>query len=407
MKEVELLLPAKNLKSIKAVEGYANAVYFGSDTLNMRMRADNFSLESIPELVKHCHSVDLKAYLTTNVIIYEHELDLLSKTFKIASESEIDAVIIHDMAAIGVAKEHNLPFHISTQASVSNSRAAEFYQKLGAQRIILARELSLDSIKEISNKLKESEVEIFIHGAQCTSISGRCYLSAYACNDPSLSANRGQCVQPCRNKWTLSYSKGAEMDYDGIYFLNSKDMCMIEHIPELLDSRIRSLKVEGRMRDPHYIEIVAKCYREAIDSVNEGTFSQTKVDNWLKDLKSVYNRGFSTGFYYNIPNINDIAQNTSGNQATTRKIQIGKVTNYFRNVQAAKIELFSGQLKIGDEIIFEGSKEGNYLKHKITSMQIKKKQITETPAINPHSSIIVGMKLEKPVKKGDYVYIYQ
>lgn len=406
MKKVELLLPAQNLKSIKAVVGKANAVYFGVETLNMRMNADNFSSQQLQNIVKTCHENSLRAYLTTNVIIYEHELGLLEKHLLNAKNAGIDAVIVHDFAAIDLCRQLQIPFHISTQASISNSKAAQFYQSLGADRLILARELSLEMIQEIVAKLDKTQVEVFVHGAQCTAISGRCYFSTCINDNPQFSANRGMCLQPCRHRWTISHENGTILDYDGIYFLNAKDLCMIEHIPELMKLPIAAFKVEGRMREPHYMEVVARCYREAIDSVIDGTFNSEKVKNWIKDLGSVYNRGFSTGFYYHRPTGSDINPQESGNLASKKKVQIGRVTAYFRDVQAAKLEIFAGQLQIGEIIYIEGASHGNFLKQIIQSMQIKKKVVTETPLATKENPVIVGIKVDGPVKSGDWIYKY-
>jgi putative protease len=404
---VELLLPAQNKKSITAVKDYANAVYFGVDTLNMRANADNIPLDQLGDIVSYCHSFNLKAYLTTNVIIYENELAFAERQFEIAKNAGIDAVIIHDMAAVELAQEFGIPFHISTQASVSNSRAAQFYEKLGAQRLILAREVSLEQIKAIVAKMNRLQIEVFVHGAQCTSISGRCYFSAEVYDNPRYSANRGACLQPCRNQWTVTHQNGTQFDYDGVYFINAKDMCMIEFIPQLIDTGAVSFKIEGRMREPRYMEVVGRCYREAIDSFYDNTYNPEKVNIWLTELKKVYNRGFSTGFYFQRPGPEDIVQTSSGNFATERKVQIGKVITYFREAKAAKIELYQGQLRIGDEIYIEGGRLGTYVKQKLNSIQIKKKQVTETPVASVENPILIGIGIDDVVKKGDWVYRYE
>lgn len=405
MDNVELLAPAQNLKSIKAVVGYANAVYFGTEALNMRMNANNISTDDLGQIVSYCHNHDLKAYLTTNVIIYEQEIPFLEKLLMAAKNAGVDAAIVHDFAAIEIAKEIGLPFHISTQESISNSRSALFFEKLGAERIILARECSLAQIKEIAQKLTTAQIETFVHGAQCTSVSGRCYFSAYVNNDPICSANRGKCLQPCRHKWVLTHPNGTQLEYHEGFFLNSKDLCMIGYLPQLLDAEIKSLKIEGRMRDPHYIATVAKAYREGLDAVADGTFSEAKVQQWIANLKTVYNRDFSTGFYFGRPGPADIALEGSGNQATTKKVQIGRVLSYYRNVKAAKVQIHHGRLRLGDIIIFEGAKTGTYLEQKIKSMQVKMEDVTET-ALPSKDPIFLSMLVDEPVKKGDKIYRY-
>ena len=233
-KKVELMAPLKNAKSLNAVLGRADAVYFGVEAFNMRMFSDNFRLEDLENIVEKCHQNNIKAYMTTNVVMYENEFDLLNKVLDTAAKANIDAIIVHDIGVIELIKEKGLSFHISTQANISNSRTAEFYEKLGAERLILARELSLDQIKDIKSKIHKAEIETFVHGAQCTSISGRCYFSAEVCGSQEYSANRGRCVQPCRRRWRVYDDQSNEFLYDGVFFINAKDLCMVEYIPQLI-----------------------------------------------------------------------------------------------------------------------------------------------------------------------------
>jgi len=405
-KKPELMAPLKNYKSLNAVLESTNAVYFGVESFNMRMFSDNFKLSDLSNVVKMCHDSDIHAYLTTNIVIYENELELLKNVLDQALEAEIDAVIIHDIGAIELVKERGLPFHISTQANISNSQSAKFYEKLGAQRLILARELSLNQIKEIKNKLITTEIETFVHGAQCTSISGRCYFSAEICGSQEYSANRGRCIQPCRRRWRVVDDQSNELLYDGVFFINTKDLCMIEHIPELIEADIDAFKIEGRMRDPIYVETATKCYREAIDAYFNNEYREEKVKYWLSQLNKVYNRGFSTGFYYGLPTGTEIQREDDGNVSKYRKSEIGKVLNYYPERKAAKILLSRGKLKLGDEIFITGTHTDTYLRQKVTSIQIKqKKNLTETPIIKSGTqSISIGVLVDKPVKKNDRVF---
>ncbi len=408
-KRVELMAPLKNYKSLSAVLGKADAVYFGVESFNMRMYSDNFKLQDLNNIVKTCHDNNTHAYLTTNVVIYENEFPLLDQILDKAVEAEIDAVIIHDIGAIQLAKEKGLDFHISTQANISNSRTAIFYETLGAQRLILARELLLDQIKEIKHILNKTEIETFVHGAQCTSISGRCYFSAETCQSQDYSANRGKCIQPCRRKWRVYDDQNNEFLYDGVFFINTKDLCMIEHIPKLIEADIDAFKIEGRMRDPIYIEETTSCYREAIESFYDNTFSQEKVKNWLKRLNKVYNRGFSTGFYLGLPKGSEIQREFDGNISKYKKIEIGKVLNYFPEKKAAKILLTSGKLMLNDEIFIIGTHTDTYLRQEISSIQIKqKKNLTETPFVSSKKErIAVGIIVDNPVKKNDKIFKLQ
>ncbi len=405
-KRVELMAPLKNFKSLNAVLGKADAVYFGVESFNMRMFSDNFKLQDLNKIVNVCHDNNAHAYLTTNIVIYENEFPLLDQILDKAVEAEIDAVIIHDIGAIQLAKEKGLDFHISTQANISNSKSAIFYESLGAQRLILARELSLIQIKEIKRKLANVEIETFVHGAQCTSISGRCYFSAEICQSQDYSANRGKCIQPCRRNWRIIDDQNNEMLYDGVFFINTKDLCMIEHIPELINAKIDAFKIEGRMRDPIYIEETTSCYKEAVDAYYDNNFTQEKVNHWLNRLNKVYNRGFSTGFYFGMPTGTEIQKEFDGNISYYKKVEIGKVLNYYPQKKAAKILLTSGQLKLKDEIYIIGTHTETYLRQEINSIQIKqKKNLTETPYISSKEDrITIGITVDKPVKKNDKIF---
>jgi len=405
-KRVELMTPLKNYKSLNAVLGKADAVYFGVESFNMRMYSDNFRLDDLNKIVKTCHNNNIYAYLATNIVIYENEFHFLDNVLDKAVEAEIDAVIIHDIGAIHLTKEKGLNFHISTQANISNSYAALFYESLGAQRLILARELSLEQIKEIKDKVYKAEIECFIHGAQCTSISGRCYFSAEICQSQDYSANRGKCVQPCRRKWRVIDEQNNDLLYDGVFFLNTKDLCMIEYIPQLIEAKIDAFKIEGRMRDPIYIEEATSCYKEAIDAYYKNEFSEDKVQNWLNRLNKVYNRGFSTGFYFGLPKGTEIQREFDGNISDFKKVEIGKVLNYYPDKKAAKILLSSGKLKLKDEIFIIGTHTNTYLRQEIKSIQIKQKQnLTETPLISSKKErITVGITVDTQVKKNDKIF---
>jgi putative protease len=299
-----------------------------------------------------------------------------------------------------------MPFHISTQASVSNSSSAQFYEELGAERIIMARELSLKQIAGIVPNLNSAKVEAFIHGAMCTSISGRCYFSQTICDSPEFSANRGKCLQPCRKKWRILSEEGTEFDYDGYFFLNAKDLCMIEYIPEMIEAGIFSFKIEGRMRSPRYIETVSRLYRKAIDAHFNGTYSKAEATEWKKELETVYNRGFSTGFYFRKPTALDINRERSGNLAGVKKTEVGRVLTYYRRNQVAKISLMEGKFKTGDVLYIEGV-EKRFLKNILGEMKHKNRLITETPEISrEQEKYIITIKVDQPVKQGDRIFIY-
>lgn len=416
---VELLAPAKNFMAIKASGPYADAVYFGAQAFNMRMEADNFSLDQLSKVAQMCHHPQnskfriRKAYLTTNILIYEDELADLEKTIRAAKEANIDAVIVHDFAAIQIAKKMGIPFHVSTQCNISNSTAAQFYEQLGAQRIILAREVNLAQIPEIARKLTTAQIETFVHGAMCSSISGRCYLSQTIYCSEKRSANRGRCAQPCRGEWKLigpgpEGSEGTELIYDGQRIFNSRDLCMILHIPELIQAGVRAFKIEGRMRHPHYVEVVSRVYREAIEAYYNGTFEQQKTKGWVTQLKRIYNRGFTTGFYFNQATIADSQLHSPANVSHYRYIEMGRILEYYPKSHAAKILLTNGQLKNGEEIIVMSTDPiyDTYFTQKITDLQQNGQKVelsTQGSELNP---IEVSLVMEFPVyeKKIDAIY---
>jgi U32 family peptidase len=405
---VELLAPCRNWKSLKAAEQNADAIYFGTHVLNLRQMADNFEIGELPEIAKYCHERNMKAYLTVNSIVYDNELDVLKGIIESAKAAEMDAVIVHDLASVETARDVGMTFHMSTQANISNTKAARFYEKLGAKRLILARELSLDRIKAIAQNMDAADIEVFVHGAMCTAISGRCYLSLECMGTDASSGNRGTCAQPCRRRWRVIDEENNEMLYTGDMFLSSKDLCMIEHVPKLIEANIASFKIEGRMRDPFYVETVVRCYKEAIKSHYEGSFTEEKVKGWLADMGKVFNRGFTTGFYFGRPTDVDIEHHVRGSVSHHRQIEIGTVNDYLGKSEAAKIILTNGRLRIGDEIFFigQGSKTYFHMKIEAGNMRIQGKEITETPVADAKNHILVSIKTTKPVKKNDHVSVF-
>jgi len=408
MVRVELLAPAKNLKAIKAASKYADSIYFGIENFNMRMRSENIALQDLGRITKYCHDNNLKVYLTTNILVYDNELDLLRTIITKSKEVGVDAVIVHDVAAIEIAKEVDISYHISTQCNVSNSLSARFYEKLGAERIILARELSLEKIKEIKRNLHKSEVEVFIHGAMCTSISGRCYFSQDICGTEEKSANRGNCVQPCRRRWWVREETGAEYLYDGERFMNSRDLCTIAYIPQLIEAKVDAFKIEGRMRHPHYVEIVTKTYREAIEAYYEGTFTNKKAGKWVTELKKVYNRGFTPGFYFKRITEEDHQHKSPANLSHFRYIRLGIVEDYDLKDNYALISLNNGYLTKNDDIIIMGKNTDTYLHQKAKQIIYAGKLVDKTPQGTAKQKISIKLRVDgKVIGNGeDTIYIF-
>jgi len=372
------------------------------------MRSENFNLEELNKIVDFCEKMDLKTYLTTNILIYDNELNLLNQIIEGAKNSGIDAVIVHDFAAIQIAKKYDISFHISTQCNVSNSLSAKFYEQIGAERIILARELSLEKIKEIKRNLTTAEIETFIHGAMCTSVSGRCYFSQDICGTEEKSANRGSCIQPCRRRWWMREESGTEYLYNGVRFLNSRDLCTIAYIPELIEANIDAFKIEGRMRHPHYVEIVSKTYREAIEAYYEGTFTKKKAGRWVTELKKVYNRGFTPGFYFKRMTEEDHQHKSPANLSHYRYIRVGQIEKYLKDENIATISLDNGYLSKNDDILIMGVNTDTYIHQRAESIKYKGKYVDRSPRGTKTNKIFIDLKIkDSAIGNGkDKLYIF-
>ncbi|MBY8991876.1 MAG: U32 family peptidase [Candidatus Lokiarchaeota archaeon] len=403
----ELLAPVQDWNSLKLIGSLTDAVYFGVKKFNMRIKAKNFEQNDLNKIVEFCHNQESpkKAYLTTNIIIYDSELQDLESLISEAKDAGIDAIISHDLATIQIAKRYNVDFHISTQANVSNIESARFYEELGAERIILARELSLKQIKLIKHLLNKTKIESFVHGSMCTSISGRCYFSATICDSEEYSANRGNCIQPCRREWRVIDDKNNEFLYDGQMFLNAKDLCMIEYIPELIDAHIDAFKIEGRMKDPVYVKTVVECYKEALDSYYEESYTEKKIKNWLERLSTVFNRGFHTGFYFHRPTVEDIELKKRGNISAYKKSYLGKILSYDENSKSANIllENLENPLMLGDEIIITGPT--TYMIETIKKMIYKGEKVKSITRKRYTTPVRINLRLNTEVKKEDKIYI--
>jgi U32 family peptidase len=395
MKKPEVMSPIKNLASLEACKDYADAVYFSIDSLSMRTGLKGITLKNLASFVKKCHSYKIKAYLTVNCVLYNNDLKQAEKIIKKAKQVKVDAVIVWDPAGIEIAKKTKIPFFISTQANISNYQTALFYKKQGAKRVVLAREMTLKQIKELKKKVGKFEVETFVHGAMCYSISGRCLLSAYMYG---MSANCGACAQPCRKSYTLTDETGKQIVTEGKYFMSAKDLCMIEYIPQLIKAGINSFKIEGRKRDPRYIEVTSRCYREAVDSYYDKTFTKDKVKKWKLELEEVYNRGLSTGFYFGDPGKTGVSLEKADNLSSVKKILLGEVTHYFPKIKVAEVYFGHKGIKLGQDVLIEGS--DNYFQQKINEMEIKGKKINQVKKGDK-----VGIKVKKQVKKGDRIFI--
>jgi putative protease len=383
----ELLAPAGDFPSmIAAVEAGADAVYFGLKEFNMRDSAKNFSIKDLDKINQICKSKKVKRYLTLNTIVYDSELKKIENIVK-KVKGKVDAIICWDNSVIELCRRYRIPFHISTQASVSNSKSAEFYKKLGAERIILARELNLKQIKEIS---KIMDVECFVHGAMCVSISGRCFTSQFLENK---SANRGECLQFCRRTYLVKDEDGNELRLDNNKVMSAKDLCTLPFIQQLKGAGIKAFKIEGRNRPPEYVKAVVSAYRQALD--NE--LSRDEIRESIGRLKAVYNRGFSPGFYLGLPTSDDFTKTEDG-EAKERKISLGRIMKYWPRIQVAAVQINTNQLRLGDEIYIIGKNTG-VLRSIVNRMEIDHKSVSKG-----EKGMLVAIKVPK-CHIGDEVFL--
>ncbi len=386
MKKYELLAPAGDFSMLTAaVNAGADAVYFGLKEFSMRAKAGNFTIKDLDEIEKICKSKSVKKYLTLNTIIYNSELKTIEKIIQ-KVKGKVDAIICWDFAVINFCRKYQIPFFISTQASVSNIESAKFYKQIGAKRIILARELNLKQIKEIS---KIIDIETFCHGAMCVAVSGRCFTSQFLFNK---SANRGECLHPCRRSYTVKDDEGNELKVNNSRIFSAKDLCTLPFIEKMKKAGIKAFKIEGRNRDARYVEAVVRIYKKALDK----KLSKKEIAESMKELEKIYNKGYSSGFYLRTPTSDDFAK-MEHSASQEKKHFVGKVIHYFDNVGVAAIKLVS-ELKIGDEIVVIGKTTG-IVKSKINSIQMNRKQIQKAKKGNE-----VGIKIPK-VRINDEVYI--
>ncbi len=328
MTKYELLAPAGNFPMlVAAVNARADAVYFGLKEFSMRATAKNFTIKDLDKIEKICKPKNVQRYLTLNTIIYNEEIKQLEKVIK-KVKGKVDAIICWDMAVINLCNKYKIPFFISTQASISNIEAAKFYKNLGAKRIVLARELNLKQIKEIS---KVIDVECFCHGAMCVSVSGRCFTSQFLFNK---SANRGECLHPCRRTYQVKDEEGNELKVNNSRIFSAKDLCTLPFIEKMKQAGITSFKIEGRNRDARYVDMVVRVYKKALDK----KLTEQELQDSIEELKKVYNRKFSSGFYNKIPTSDDFT-NTENSEATEKKHFVGKVLHYFSKLGVATIKV--------------------------------------------------------------------
>lgn len=404
-RKIELMAPAGNWESLQAaINAGADSVYFGIDQLNMRARSSiNFTLDDLKEIGERCGKAGVRTYLTLNTIIYDHDLSVIKTLIDAVKENNITAIIASDQAVINYAATQGVEVHISTQLNVTNIETVKFYSHF-ADVMVLSRELSLIQVKKICDQIKKEdirgpkgeliEIEIFGHGALCVAVSGKCYMSLHTQNS---SANRGACVQNCRRTYTvIDKETGDELEIDNEYIMSPKDLCTADFLDQVLDAGVSVLKLEGRGRAPEYVKTVVEVYREAIDAVQDDTYTREKVQGWMDKLATVYNRGFWSGYYLG-QQLGEF-HNTSGSKATQKRVYIGKGVHYFPKAQVGEFKVEAQNIKVGDKIIITGPTTG-VVEHEITELMVDEKPVdTAARGVN------ITFPIKDRIRRSDKLY---
>lgn len=402
---IEIMSPAGSYESLMAaIQGGADSVYFGVGTLNMRARSSmNFTLEDLAQIAATCREHKVRSYLTVNTVIYDEETAYMQSVVDAAKENGISAIIASDIAVMEYARSKGVEIHISTQCNITNMQAVRFYSQY-ADVMVLARELSLEQITAITKKIEEDNItgpsgkniviEIFVHGAMCMAVSGKCYLSQDMFNK---SANRGECYQPCRREYRIrDFDDEVDLNIDNHFIMSPKDMKTIDFLDKIVRAGVRVLKIEGRGRAPEYVKTVTQCYREAADAILEGNFNPEKVEQWNHRLNQVYNRGYWGGYYLGktLPEWT----NVYGSKSTRKKTYVGKITNYFTKIGIAELTMETGDLKTGDDYVILGPTTGVH-EGSITEIRVDEKMVEQT-----FKGEICSIPVKAAVRRSDKLY---
>lgn len=396
----EILAPAGNMTCLQAaINAGADAIYLGLDTLNMRCGATvSFTKDNLPEASERCRAAGVKLYLTVNTIIFEGELGQLDDMLSFAKQY-VDAAIVSDWAAVAACKRHGVPVHISTQMSCSNSESAAFLKSQGAERVVLARECTLEEVAEIASKV-DIELETFVHGAICVAVSGRCFMSQHAYG---FSANRGECRQPCRRKYTVVEERSGEgplasFDVQGHNVFSARDLFALPLLDKLTAAGIRSFKIEGRGRNAEYVAAVTAAYREARDAIMAGEFNEELVARLRTKCETVYHRELAEGLYHGRPGKDQFCSDGAENLATLKKEHIGIITNYFVKAQVAELLVHNDALRNGDVLSIQGNATG------VLDIVVDNIQCDGEPANEVPRGHLATFKCETRVRKNDIAY---
>ncbi|NVN93794.1 MAG: U32 family peptidase [Bacteroidetes bacterium] len=403
--DIEIMSPVGSYEALMAaIQGGADAVYFGVGQLNMRAKSsNNFSIDDLIQITDICKENNVKTYLTVNTIIFNHEIEVMKEIVDAAKKYGITAIIASDMSVIGYASSIGMEIHISTQCNITNIEAVKFYAKF-ADVMVTARELSLKQIADITQTIEKEQIkgpngelikiEVFAHGALCMAVSGKCYLSL---DNLNTSANRGACLQVCRRPYHVTDKDGGvELEVDNEYIMSPKDLKTIGFLDKILKAGVKVLKIEGRGRSPEYVKTVTQCYREAADAVFDGTYNEENIERWTEKLTTVYNRGFWDGYYLG-REMGEWAK-SHGSQATKKKIYIGKITNYFANLKVAEIKIETHSLQLNDEIHIIGPTTGVY-EDVVSEIRVELKTVNEAV-----KGISCSIPVNEIVRRQDKLY---
>lgn len=365
IQEYEIMAPVGSRESLAAaIQAGAGSIYFGIGQLNMRSHsANHFTIEDLKEIAETCNERGIKTYLTVNTVIYGEDINAMREIIDAAKAANITAVIVSDVAVMAYCRQVGMEVHLSTQLNISNIEALKFYAQF-ADVAVLARELNMEQVAEIYRQIEEQDIrgprgelvriEMFCHGAFCMAISGKCYMSLH---DSNRSANRGQCTQICRRSYTVTDNEtGNQLEIDNKYIMSPKDLKTIRFIDKMMKAGVRVFKIEGRARGPEYVYEVVTCYKEAIQSVLDGTYTEEKKDKWDERLSTVFNRGFWDG-YYQGQRLGEWTKNY-GNKATEKKVLVGKVMKYFSKLGVAEIAVEASEIEKDQNMLITGPTTG-------------------------------------------------
>jgi U32 family peptidase len=402
---IEIMAPVGSHESLAAaLQAGAGSVYFGVGKLNMRARSSqNFTHDDLANIAEACRKKGVRTYLTLNTIVYDEELEEVRRTIDAAKKAGITAIIASDISVMEYARSKGVEIHISTQCNITNLEAVRFYARY-ADVVVTARELSLEQVHRIVQGIEKEhicgpsgkpvQVELFVHGALCMAVSGKCYLSLDTMNH---SANRGSCLQLCRRSYLVSdKEEGFEYEVDNQYIMSPKDLCTIGFIDKIIDAGVRVFKIEGRGRGPEYVKTVTSCYREAAQAVADGSFSTERVEEWTRRLRSVFNRGFWDGYY--LGRTMGEWSERYGSQATRKKQYIGKVTNYFSRLQVAEVKMESHALQLDESVLVTGPTTG------VLEFNASEIRVEEKPVPLARKGEYCSIAVPDVVRRGDKVF---